>query len=564
MIVIIDYIFKLDIELRLKGVYYPGEDNNLLLDDSWCNYIGEKIEYVLGDSVNPKGGTVEIKNKFYKYQWLKEEDGVNLYLSKEPILKEFYEEIINYIPEGIQIYDKNGYLLNSNSASEILQNYNKDEFKGKHLLDIYDLTEDFSTVLSVLRTNKPVINRCDRFKMRNGKVLTTINSGYPVKVHDKLYGAVVLESDLSVLNKIRNRSLNLEAYIKDEQPIYEYELYTFDDIIHSSEKMSELIHFAKKVSLTNSSILIIGETGTGKELVAQSIHSFSPRRHKPFIDVNCSAIPSNLFESMFFGTEKGAFTGSINKEGFFEMADGGTLFLDEINSISVDMQAKLLRVLQEKRFQRVGGSKYIKCDVRIITAANENLSDLMEKQQFRRDFYYRISTIKINIPPLMERKEDIYLLVKYFLNMLCKEYDGKKISIDERTIDVLMEYDWPGNVRELQNVIEYAFNKVIEDKNYIEIENLPDYLHSLEKGISIKNQYYNEKDVREEQYYNKIDVREVQSEVLEERMKKLEKQIIKEVLYFNDGNITKSAKELGMSRQSLQYRIKKLDIELKN
>ncbi|GAA0728595.1 sigma-54-dependent Fis family transcriptional regulator [Clostridium malenominatum] len=536
---IINYIFKIDDEFRLKEVFSMSENNNLILDNSWCMNIGEKIDYALGTSINPKGGIVEVKDKFYKYQWINDMEGITLYLSEESVLLEFYQQIVSFISEGIQIYDRNGYFINSNPASENLQNYNKEDFKGKHLLDIYDIKEGYSTVLTVLRTKEIVNNRCDRFKMKTGKTLTTINTGYPIKLYGNLYGAVVFESDLSVLKKIENRSSNLEAYIKDERPVHQDELYTFEDIIHSSDKMKEVIHFAKKVSLTNSSILITGATGTGKELVAQSIHSFSHRRHKPFIDVNCSAIPSNLFESMFFGTEKGAFTGSIAKQGFFEMAEGGTLFLDEINSISMDMQAKLLRVLQEKRFQRVGGNKYIKCDVRIITASNEEISELMEKQQFRKDFYYRISTIKIDIPRLEERKDDILLLTQHFLNKLYKQYGEKPISINKETLDVLITYDWPGNIRELENTIEYAFNKIGSNKEIIDIEDLPDYIRPIKSEVN----------------YPKIN-----NETLEERIRRMEKEIIKEALRLHEGNITKSARELGMSRQNLQHKIKKLEI----
>ena len=237
-----------------------------------------------------------------------------MYLSQDGFLAHIYEQTINYVSEGSQIYDKNGHFLNCNPSSENLENYNKNNFKGKHLLDLYDVKEEYSTILTVLRTQKPVCNRCDRFEMKNGKSLTTINSGYPIKIDKKLYGAVVFESDLSVLKQVENKALNLETYVDKGQPGKEDELYKFDDIIHSSKSMEDIIHFSKKISLTDSSILIVGATGTGKELIAQSIHSFSRRRHKNFIDINCSAIPYNLFESMFFGTERGAFTGSIAKK----------------------------------------------------------------------------------------------------------------------------------------------------------------------------------------------------------------------------------------------------------
>ena len=545
----IDMIFKTDDEFILKKIIPIGEFKSWFENSMWNDSIGKKIDYVLNTCINPNGGIVEIQNIFFKYQIIKDENGYSLYFSQDAMLLNFYEQTIKQVAEGIQIYDRNGYFLYANPASEILECYKKDDFKRKHLLDIYDVEEKYSTVLTVLRTQQAVHNRCDRFKMRNGNMLTTINSGYPLKIDGNLYGAVVFESDLSVLKNIKNRTLNLENYVEDKQPEVENHLYTFEDIIHSSKNMEDVIHFAKKVSLTNSSILIVGATGTGKELIAQSIHSFSPRRHKPFIDINCSAVPSNLFESMFFGTEKGAFTGSVSKKGFFEMANEGTLFLDEVNSISIDMQTKLLRVLQEKRFRRIGGSKYIKCDVRIITASNEDLYELMNQQKIRKDFYYRISTIKIDIPPLKDRKEDIPILSKHFLKQLCKEYNRKQMNIDKKVFDTLLMYDWPGNIRELQNVIEYAFNHAQEDETILEYDNLPDYLRSS-KFVSHKITK-----VTNKKFFPLIN-----SGTFEERMERVEKEIIIETLELNKGNITQSAKVLGMRRQSLQYRMKKLGI----
>lgn len=546
---IIDLIIKIDKELYIKEVRSFGEGKDLFDEYTCSSWLGQKVDYVLRASVEPKGGIVEIKSNFFTYQWVSEEYGASLYLSRQGMLLELYEETIKHVAEGVQIYNKNGYFLHANPASEALEYFKKDDFKGKHLMDIYDLKEDYSTVLTVLRTQKPVVNRCDRFKIRTGKDLTTINSAYPLKINGELYGAVVFESDLSVLKQIKNRTLDLETYVESDKHRDSEKLYNFDNIVHSSKNMDEMIHFAKKVSLTDSSILIVGATGTGKELVAQSIHSFSPRRNKPFIDVNCSAVPSNLFESMFFGTEKGAFTGSIAKQGFFEMANGGTLFLDEVNSINPEMQAKLLRVLQEKRFQRIGGTQYIRCNVRIIAAINEDPFKLIEEEKMRKDFYYRISTIKINVPTLQERKEDIIILVKYFLKSLCSDYSRRELSFTEKFMDALIQYEWPGNIRELQNVIEYAFNKASENIQALDFEHLPDYLQFTE---TITHKIANQ--------YNNLEVEPKNTGTLEEQMEKIERKILIDTLNLYDRNITQSAKILGMSRQSLQYRIKKLKI----
>lgn len=549
---IIDMVFKIDEQQRLKKFSCLGEIKKWPEVDLWLDLIDEKIEYVLGTSFKTEGGIVEIKNKFFKYQWVPEPDGATIYLSSDGVLLGLYEQTIKHVTEGIQIYDRNGYFLHGNPASEDLENYSNNDFRGKHVLDIYNLKEEISTSLTVLRTQKPVINRCDRFKMRTGKNLITINTGYPLKIEGNLYGAVVFESNLSVLKQIQNRTYHLETYVESKQPLQQYTRYTFEDIVHVSDAMKDMINFAKKVSFTHSNILLVGATGTGKELIAQSIHSFSPRRNKPFIDVNCSAVPSNLFESMFFGTEKGAFTGSVASKGFFEMANGGTLFLDEVNSISVDLQAKILRVLQDKRVQRIGGSKYIRCDVRIISASNENPFDLMEQGKFRKDFYYRIATIKMDLISLQDRKEDIPILSKYFSLKLCNQYNRKKQKISDDIFRIFDEYDWPGNVRELQNVIEYAFDTAPEDITLLEVNHLPQYLKSQEV-VSHKLPQPNEP---ASYLQSSIQTFEVQMEYYEQK-------IISDALTQYKRNVTQSAKALGISRQSLQYRMKKLGLTIK-
>ena len=546
---IVDLIIKIDGDLRIKEVLCVGSSKEWFHSETRDNLIGQKIDCLLGRSNKMDEGVVEIQGYFLKYQCMAEGEGSVLYLSRDSILLDFFEQTIMHVAEGIQIYDRSGYFLHANPASEKLEYFKAEDFRGKHLLDLYDLKEEFSTVLTVLRTQKPIINRCDRFKMTTGKTLTTINSGYPLVIDGNIYGAVVFESDLSVLKQIKNRSFNFEAYLEDQQSKYKELLYTFDDIIHQSECMGDIIHFAKKVSLTDSSILIAGATGTGKELIAQGIHSFGHRRYKPFIAINCSAIPYNLFESTFFGTEKGAFTGSVAKQGLFEMANGGTLFLDEVNSILPEVQAKLLRVLQEKRFQRIGGSQEIRCDVRIIAAVNEDVSALIQEQKMRKDFYYRISTIKIEVPSLLERKEDIPILAQHFLDELCKNYVRQRAIFAENVMDMFMQFDWPGNVRELQHVVEYAFNHVSEDTTLVVFDNLPNYLQSFKSVMH-----------RENGRNAPENLRATGIGVFEEQMEQAEKEIIRNALAQYKGNITHSAKALGMSRQNLQYRIKKLDI----
>jgi arginine utilization regulatory protein len=545
---IFDIIMKFDNSCRLLDVNVITGDKNKDTDVNVFDLVGANAGFIFGSCDLSEEGFVEFNNKVYKYQKINGEKGFSIFLSSSAVLTHLYEAALDHCNEGTQIFDKNGYFLYGNPASEKLEYYKKEDFVGKHILDIYEYNsqDDFSTVLTVLRTKNKVENRCDRFKIKTGKILTTINTGYPVFINKEVCGVIAFETDSSLAEQTRNRMNNLEDYMKNSKHKNRSELYCFEDIVHQSDKMKDTVHFAKKVSMFDSNVLIEGATGTGKELFAQSIHSYSSRRNKPFVDINCSAIPSNLFESMFFGTEKGSFTGSITKQGFFEMAEGGSIFLDEVNSISLDMQAKLLRVLQEKRFQRVGGSRYIECNVRILVAANEDLHQLMLEQKIRKDFYYRISAVKVQIPSLQDRKEDIPLLVKLFVSDLCKKYSRQPMSIDEKAINLLENADWPGNVRELQNSIEFAFNRAPNDSEVLEYNHLPDYI----KDTSFRTFKQNETDEVEQTIKS-----------FDGKMIAYEREILLKTLQENDWNITRSAKLLNMSRQNLQYRIRKLEIK---
>ncbi len=311
------------------------------------------------------------------------------------------------------------------------------------------------------------------------------------------------------------------------------EKYGITNIIGNSKKMQEIFDLIKIVAPTKSNILITGENGTGKELVANAIHYLSTRKDNPFVKVHCAALNENLLESELFGHEKGAFTGaSSRKKGRFELADGGTLFLDEIGEISMSMQVKLLRVLQEREFERVGGEKTLKVDVRIIAATNKNLETLIEKGEFREDLYYRLKVISIEMPPLRERKEDIYLLINAFI----KEYsqlNGKNIdSITNKARAYLEAYGWPGNVRELRNVIERAV--VITQGNTITEKELPS---------SIVNQ--------EQDEYIKIKPNQPLDEI--------EKEVILSTLANAGGNKSKTASILKIGRKTLQRKLEQYE-----
>ncbi len=285
---------------------------------------------------------------------------------------------------------------------------------------------------------------------------------------------VVIEKAIDHL-KLKKENIQLREQLRTK--------YRFDNIVGTSDRMLRVFELIEKVANTDATILVLGESGTGKELVARAIHYNSSRAEKPFVPVNCGAIPEELLESELFGHEKGAFTGAFRmRMGRFELAQGGSIFLDEISEMSPNLQVKLLRVLQEKEFERVGGVKSIKADVRIIAATNRDLDMEVKEGRFREDLYYRLNVIPINLPPLRERKEDIPLLAKYFIEKYSVQKSGKIREFSRNAMNVLLRYRWPGNVRELENLVERM--AVLCDKPVIEVEDLPSKILSGSVHVS--------------------------------------------------------------------------------
>ncbi len=308
------------------------------------------------------------------------------------------------------------------------------------------------------------------------------------------------------------------------------EQYEYEDIIGRSEAMQEVFSMIKAVTDTNATVLITGETGTGKELVARAIHSNSSQRYGPFVATSCGALPETLLESELFGYEKGAFTGADRtKKGRFELANGGTLFLDEVGDISMKTQIRLLRVLQEKSFSRLGGTEQIKVDVRLVSATNRDLVAAIEEGSFRSDLYYRLNVVSIQLPPLRERIDDVPLLAAHFINKYNVEFNKKFDRVDRKAMDFMMDYHWPGNVRELENVIERAI--VIDQGPQMKVKHLP--------------------------FCN------IESPLTEEprSLQEVEKSHIEKMLQRNDWNIAKTARLLNIDRSTLHKKIKKFGLE---
>ncbi len=414
--------------------------------------------------------------------------------------------------------------------------------EGRHLLDMYNLDESISTTMTALQTQAPVIDRVDSFRTSEFSTvpIASANTSYPIFREGELLGAVVFEQTAEIVEKnLKKMEATRRALssFQNKPPKVSFSGYTFDNVIGSSPKLREAVELARRVAPQDSPILLVGETGTGKEIFAQSIHRASRRRGGKFLAINCAAVPETLIESLLFGTKKGSFTGSEDKAGYFEEASCGTLFLDELNSMSLAMQSKILRVLQEKTFRRVGGHQELKLDVRIISSCNEDPFKNISENTFRRDLFYRLSTVMIELPPLREHLEDLEELIRYHLEATAYQFVRSVTQIEPEVYALLRAYHWPGNVRELFHVLDYAQN--VTDSEVMEARHLPPYL--LKRRASTPNTQtidFSQKD-------------------LQSLMDDYEREIIAQALEHCGYNISQTAKTLGILRQSLQYRIRK-------
>lgn len=356
------------------------------------------------------------------------------------------------------------------------------------------------------------------------------------------YDYIIKPFNIDEVKLLIKRAMQVQTLTEEVKVLREelYSNYRLDKLLTNSPKMQELYRIIGKVASTSATVLLSGESGTGKELIANTIHYNSLRSHGPLVKVNCGALPESLLESELFGHEKGAFTGAAaRKLGRFELANKGTIFLDEIGEVSQSLQVKLLRVLQEREFERVGGTELVKTDIRIIAATNRNLEDMVAKGTFREDLYYRLNVVSIHVPPLRERREDIPLLADYFLHKYAQENNRTMSMFDQETSSLLADYNWPGNVRELANVVERAV--IMSTGCVIFPEDLPQALSRQQIVAMEASSDYT-------------------GQSLKEIIKQVERNVIKQALAHNNGNKVKTAKDLGMSRRALLYKIEEYEL----
>lgn len=481
-----------------------------------------------------------------------------LILKREDHRAPLYEAALDALPDGVQIYDRHAGLVYLNPASRRLSGIPGHlDLTGRHLLDLYALDEEVSTVLTTLRTQRPVINRVDDFLSADGRRINSVNTGYPVFDGPELAGAVVFERDLATLETQIAGLEEMRKSVRNKvsRPSGVFTGFDFSDLIGRHPELVSAINLARKIAPRDCPVLLVGETGTGKEIFAQGIHKASDRRHKKFVALNCAAVPESLVESFFFGTSKGSFTGSEDKPGLLEEADGGVLFLDELNSMSLGLQSKLLRVIQEGVFRRVGGARDLRADVRFISACNEDPASLVRRNILRRDLFHRLSTVTVEIPPLRDRPEDMEELVHFYLAKCINRYAKSCREVAPEVLARFRAYDWPGNVRELFNVLDYVLNTMDGDR--LELKHLPRALRLLEERPAETAPGGQETSAPAA---SSPGLPMPGGSDLPARLREAEKRIIEDTLLRCRYNFTKAAAELGLSRQRLQYRAKKLGL----
>lgn len=395
-----------------------------------------------------------------------------------------------------------------------------------------------------MNTGQPIYNELQCFINKKGDKVASIVTNIPIEYNNEIVGVIEFAQDIKRVERIYTSIDNWLANSNFNKVLHTHDRinkYSFDDFITCNNDLIKLIEKVKKMSAFGSNILIYGETGTGKEIFAQSIHNASKRKNMPFIAQNCAAIPENLLESILFGTERGGFTGALDKEGLFEQAHKGTLLLDELNSLPIYLQAKLLRVLQDGYIRRIGSNKDKKVDVRVIASINEEPGKLLEEGKLREDLFYRLNALYIKILPLRERKEDIYLISNHYLKRYCDSLGRKMPRFSKEVKEIFDQYDWKGNVRELINVIEYIVMSM-EDDEVIRVRNLPEYMIN-----KIKLNNFNNSD----------------SETYHQKIMNYERELINDALIKNKWNISRTAKMLNIKRQTLQNKMNRIGIKTK-
>lgn len=470
--------------------------------------------------------------------------------SKEQLelLVKIYEDILNHLDEGIVVSDDENRIIFNNYASEVIEGVKREKIYMKKIEEIYSPTKNTpakSMHSIILKTGVPSKEYFNEYIVKEtNTVLNVLEKMYPVKNNNKVLAVYSIIKNLSILRNSIDENFQLKEYFNKDK-YSNGTKYTFKSIIGKNISFIKAISEAEKIAMNYNSVLIYGETGTGKELFAQSIHNASAYQEGPFISINCAAIPMNLLEGIFFGSVKGAFTGAGNTVGLFEQAQNGTLFLDEINSMDIVLQAKILKAIETKKIRRLGGDKDITINCRILCALNEEPEECIRKGILRQDLYYRLASSVISIPPLRKRLDDLPILCRYFIMKCNHIYNQNVKEISSELLEAFGNYNWPGNVRELEHVIENIYAVTTNKIEKIGFENLSSY--------HLKN-------IKPDKKIFDIEFSKNEHHDLKAIIEKVEKNIIKNELKKKNNNISATAKALGITRQALQHKIKKFSL----
>lgn len=463
--------------------------------------------------------------------------------------EQFYNSLIqalNNVSEGVSIIDECGYVIFFNKAAEILEELSAEDVLGRHIKEVYRLNEKTSLALESLATGRAIIDRFHHYATSKGKKLSVLASTFPIFQDGQITGVVSTAKDITLIRELLDKNAELVKAAADNRTESTGGLkkYTFENIIGKSKALMDVLDQAGTAAKSSLSVLLYGETGTGKELFAQSIHYAGPNKQQPFIGINCAAIPDSLLEGLLFGTVKGAFTGAYDNPGLFIQAGRGTVFLDEINSMNPASQAKLLRVIQEKCVQRVGDWKDIPIHCRIISSTNLEPEIAVHNGTLREDLFYRIGSVVIHIPALRDRRGDIPFLLEYFVRKYNEKLNLNIGTLDPLLMHTLENYNWPGNVRELEHVIESAMNMTKPEEDVLTWEHVPKYTWKRIYQTAI----------------SELPREEPDNSGLAKHLRSVEEQTILKALRDNSYNISKTAQALGLKRQNLQMRLKKLGL----
>ena len=554
---LIDLLLLLDSKSTVQQILYCSETLPGAMKQATSEWIGlhpkQLPEIILDDA---EEFWTWRGYRFQAQRIIMPEGDTCVLLRREPLRECLMEAALNLMGGGVELYGPDASIQFLNRATkQLLDIPEQDSMAGQYLPDLYLVDEEFSTTLTALRTQRSIENRYDSYKSTTGKDLLTVNSAYPVFRPDgSLLGSVTFEQDMPMvchqISNLQKIQQTLTRQMADTALGVRSTRYTLDDLVVSSPQMQDAVTLAQQMAAKDINVLIQGETGTGKEIFAQGIHALSSRRNEKFVAVNCAAFPETLIEGMLFGSVKGAFTGSVDKMGLIETANHGTLFLDELNSMSLSMQAKLLRVLQEGTLQRVGSTQDIQLDIRVISSCNEDAFVLSESGALRKDLFYRLAPVVIEVPPLRERPEELESLIWHYIQKKAPPAAQPIQQVEPEFWDCLRRYRWPGNVRELFHILKYAVT--VSQRGVLRREDLPTYFlrriacshfQSVPDAVSLSKPAF--------------------SRGLNSLVQEYERLLLLEAYSACGQNATKTAELLQISRQNFQYYAKKYRLNQK-